>query len=670
MNKYIKILIFVTYSFFSPEISFSQTVGSCEAPYNTAESLVEILVGDGVEFSNVTFSGFECSAGFFSGPSNLDFQTGLVMATDGLESITPGFFGGGAGGAASDPDLEEQLQLVNALSTNLNNLIILEFDFVPISDAVTFNYIFASNEYTSYTCSQYNDIFGFFLSGPGINGPFTNNAENIALVPDPNSPGNYTTTPVIINTVNSGTPSGTYPASNCSDIDPNWQDYSVFYTANPDFSTLDFATIGYPGFASLNATANVTPCLTYHMKLAIADVSDGGVNSAVFLQENSFSSTSPSADFQSEFSPWSGNDTTLVEGCFDGTLSFEIDEALDIDYVINFDVTGSATEGVDFQTMGNQVIIPSGDTEATIPLVPFYDGIVEGDEFLSVNVTLSDGCEEQEYEFNFTIVDRLPMYMDSLPDTSFCPGDLAIDITPYISGGIAPMTYQWLYNGLLLTNQQNITIQPENLGNYSFSANGLCDSEVSDSFETYLLEPDLPLTILAPYNSIEVCLGDELSTLIQISGGIGEPSYMWYMDGSPYNDTLNFDFSTDFPYDYDLEFRVEDECSNFDSDNFVYNIVYCGKPNVFTPNADGLNDFLYINFGDVVDNVRIDIYNRWGQMVYTSINYELCDELTGKNCWDGVNMSNGEPATEGSYHYTIELLDGRKHRGFFNIFRE
>ena len=80
------------------QMSFAQIVGDCTAPYNTPESLVEILVGEGVQYSNVTFSGFDCSAGYFNGTSNLDFQTGLVMATDGLDAITPGSFGFGGGG--------------------------------------------------------------------------------------------------------------------------------------------------------------------------------------------------------------------------------------------------------------------------------------------------------------------------------------------------------------------------------------------------------------------------------------------------------------------------------------------------------------------------------------------------------------------------------------------
>ena len=69
--------------------------------------------------------------------------------------------------------------------SNINNVTILEFDFVAQSDEMSFWYSFGSMEYTSYTCSSFNDVFGFFISGPGITGPYTNDAVNIALVPDP-----------------------------------------------------------------------------------------------------------------------------------------------------------------------------------------------------------------------------------------------------------------------------------------------------------------------------------------------------------------------------------------------------------------------------------------------------------------------------------------------------
>jgi hypothetical protein len=81
-------------------------------------------------------------------------------------------------------------------------LLCLEFDFVPTGDSLQFRYVFGSEEYTSYTCADYNDAFGFFLSGPGIAGPFSNGAAiNIALVPG-------TTVPVSISTLNGGEPTG------------------------------------------------------------------------------------------------------------------------------------------------------------------------------------------------------------------------------------------------------------------------------------------------------------------------------------------------------------------------------------------------------------------------------------------------------------------------------
>ena len=641
----------------------AQIITNCTPPYDNATALVNLLV-DGVPFSNATLTGFDCAAGFFDGTNtNLDLSSGFAMCTGGIDMLTG--LGANTQGTGSDPDLVTQLQLVNSASTTVNNVIVLEFDFEPNSDQIAFQYVFGSEEYPGYTCSDFNDIFGFFLSGPGINGPFSNNGINLAMIPDPNNPGSYTDTPVMINSINSGVSSSGNNGP-CDDIDENWQDYAVFFTNNPNEETVNM-----PGFTvPLTATSSVIPCETYHIKLALANVSDQALQSAVFLLENSFSSTGTFIESSSDYGPWSGNDTTLVEGCFDGELTFGLTETIQTDYVIDFVVGGTATEGVDFETMGSQAIISAGDLLTSIPLVPFYDGIVEGNESLSVFATVTDGCAEEEMEFNFLIVDRMPMYMDSLPDTAFCPGDLAITINPSISGGIQPMSYQWLYNGATYSNQEIITIQPNNIGFYTFQANGLCDSEVSDSFESYLLEPELPLTILSTYNSIEACLGDVLNTEILLAGGIGEPDFMWYIDGLPYNDTLNFTVPTELPYDYNLELIVSDQCSNSTSDQFRFNVVDCIKANVFTPNADGQNDFFYLNFGDVVDNVRISIYNRWGELVYTSINYELCDENSGNHCWDGTHISGGETCIEGSYFYTIELLDGRNHKGFFTLFRD
>jgi len=157
---------------------------------NPAQSLVNnILLGAGVTASNITFTPAASSnsqIGFFNGVnSNIGLDSGIVMSTGHVADIVPGSFVGGTfGGQGVDVDL---LGLANSVPPligqtftvqDVNDIAILEFDFVPAADTVKFRYVFASDEYTTWINSQYNDVFGFFISGPGINGPFLNNAEN------------------------------------------------------------------------------------------------------------------------------------------------------------------------------------------------------------------------------------------------------------------------------------------------------------------------------------------------------------------------------------------------------------------------------------------------------------------------------------------------------------
>ena len=627
---------------------------------DNATQLVNILV-NGVPFSNATISGFDCSTGSFDSPNpgdGLGIESGLMMATDGLQ-------GNGSGPGSIEPDLTQQLQIIGASATNVNNVIVLEFDFEPNSDQIAFEYVFASYEYPGYTCSNFNDIFGIFVSGPGINGPFQDGAVNIALVPDPNNPGQYTDTPVIINTINSGVASGGNSGP-CDEIDPNWQDYSVFFSQNSGTGDVPYSGFTVP----LIATYSVIPCESYHIKLAIADVSDGILNSAVFLTENSFSSVGLTIEADSDYGAFSGDDTTIVEGCFDGALEFELSQEIQTDYIINFSVSGTALDGIDYQEIGNQVTIPAGDLQSEVPIVPYYDGIVEGMETLIVTATTSDGCTEVESDYIFNIVDRVELYLEMPEDIAFCPGSESIQLNPYLTGGIFPLTYQWTFNEALFSNQAEITILPANIGTFTFTAEDLCDSQVFGDVETYLLEPDEPLAIFTTFNKIQVCTEDELSTEIVLNGGIGDYQINWFMDGVEMDmDSLNFEISTDVPLDYILDLEVEDDCSNIVSQEISIQILDCFVPNIFTPNNDGQNDYWFVEFGEVVNNVRVDIFNRWGQLVFNSINYERCNPETGQYCWTGIHMSEREDCEDGIYYYNIEMLDGRAFKGTFSLFR-
>ena len=83
----------------------------------------------------------------------------------------------------------------------------------------------------------------------------------------------------------------------------------------------------------------------------------------------------------------------------------------------------------------------------------------------------------------------------------------------------------------------------------------------------------------------------------------------------------------------------------------VDNYLELVQTNVFSPNGDGINDVFRINYkGDLANCVEVTIFNRWGEVVYTS--------NTEKSGWDGRTQS-GEKAAPGTYFYVIQLQDAQ-----------
>lgn len=139
----------------------------------TITNLVNEFIQGCATVSNVTFTGNPRAIGFFERrpdkTEDFPFEKGIVISTGQVTdaagpnssgSKTTQFESSGSGGSGTRWDEAE-----------------LKFDFIPNASSVSFQYIFASEEFREYCGQQYNDAFSFYISGPGITGsrilPFT-----------------------------------------------------------------------------------------------------------------------------------------------------------------------------------------------------------------------------------------------------------------------------------------------------------------------------------------------------------------------------------------------------------------------------------------------------------------------------------------------------------------
>lgn len=406
----------------------------------TPEQLVnDVLLGGGVSVSNITFNGGSATVlneqiGSFNGVNcNVGIEEGLFFASGSVEEgVGPNNNGsitiGGGNMDHSDPDL---VMLSNGPITDAA---VLEFDFIPSGDSLKFSYVFASDEYPEFVCS-YNDAFGFFLSGPGISGPYTNNAINIALVPT-------TTMPVTIDNVNNGY--GNDPNSpGCGAVNPQ------YYIANGDGYTSPWDTdpyyIQYDGFTRvLEARAAVQCGQTYHIKLAVGDAggpsaSDTGYDSGVFLQAGSFASI----PFVPGLVPGPGIVAdTIFESCFPVQLAFvRLSDPSSAD-TVQIAIGGTATANVDYSpALPTQIIFEPGVTSIPFSLNVPVDP--DGTETVVITVFVESPCTDEIFseDFEFYIKAVHPVIAIGSAELVVC-GDSAL-LEPDIVGGYGLYEYAW-----------------------------------------------------------------------------------------------------------------------------------------------------------------------------------------------------------------------------------
>ncbi len=220
----------------------------------TVGTISTLLEGIGVTVSNVTVNCPERAIGQFAGASELSIAQGLVLTTGSADMVAGPVANFANDNLMTPGDADLELSLGGGVPSF--DACVLEFDCVPQGDTLLFNFSFGSEEYQEFVGSSFNDVFAIYLSGPGFNPPV-----NVAAIPGG--------TVVSINNVNDNTNSG-------------------YYHNN---ETVPGQYVAYDGFTTnLTVFAVVQPGLTYHFKVAIADVADMAFDSGVFLEAFSFRS--------------------------------------------------------------------------------------------------------------------------------------------------------------------------------------------------------------------------------------------------------------------------------------------------------------------------------------------------------------------------------------------
>ncbi|MEL6831374.1 MAG: choice-of-anchor L domain-containing protein [Bacteroidota bacterium] len=683
-----------------------------------AEDLIKdvFIKGNCRNVSNVVAIGNDSlSIGQFSnGSLPIRISDGIILSTGDI-ALAPGpnisnEAGFSFDSPSSDPDLSQ-------LATGrLFDVTGIEFDFVPFDDRVTFKYVFASEEYCEFVGTNFNDVFGFFVSGPGINGPYDNNAINVATLPGTNDD-------VSINTVNHLENTSSY-ISNITTIDAE----SCELGHDPTYQDM----IEYDGFTvPLIASFVVIPCETYRIRLVVGDVGDPILDSAVFLESESFD-LGEKTNIRAEVP---GSDEPIAyESCVDGQFVFtrgassNINEDCIIEYTISSD--SEAINGVDFEEIPLSVTIPAGEEEFILPITVIEDGVLEGPENLKLEFVYDCDCIDPAG--SELIINEASDLTVSFSDIAVC-ADQPFSISPEIAGGVTPYDFAWNTGATTETIESSI-VAPTS---YTVTITDFCGTSSTttanvdlqsvptasltgtyDLCETaatgipVFLEGNPPWTIgysiddveQAPIENIQTspfflntpidgtytltafsdayCTGTTVSDAVVeystflVAASVIPPSCFNRSDGSieitqleavaPFSVDWNTATQDDTFLEglaagtYTLRIIDADGClyeESFDLSATSEDIKDCAPvyvPNSFSPNRDGINDVFSVFFAP-----DSEVENIVSMQVYDrwgSLVFEQLNfnPLNGTIGWRGNHK--GKPANPGAYIYSIKVV--------------
>ncbi len=461
----------------------------------------DIIAAVSTPATTVTITDIDCPDGAYgtfsyaSDDNDLGLSKGLIL-TSGQANLVIGpntqTFTGQNNGGEGDIDL-------NYLSQQQGGAVsfdacVVELDVFAATDELTFEYVFGSDEYPEFVGSGFNDIFAFFVSGPGIVGDpnLTNSAKNIAIIPG------TTNTPVQINSVNN---------------DINWQ----FYRNNEIGQSLEYDGLTSDDLGikkSLTAHTDVIPCNTYHLKLAVADRADGIYDSGVFISDIQGGTPNLAVQFASGIDYFiedcSGNDDLL-------TISLSEPPTEVTSFLVT--IGGTATLGVDYiLNLPNIITFQPGQSQLSFPIIPVADALIEGTETITISLSNNFGCGTVIYKtLTVNLEDDVNVFVNAGADTLFVCAGATLQLNAY-----GAVNYFWAPPGLMSNAFiSNPTITPTQ--DLWISVTGTVTSCVDiDSVFVKIISPSIDVTALSPTN---VCQGTGVQ--LQAANNVANSGLVW-----------------------------------------------------------------------------------------------------------------------------------------------
>ena len=654
MNKIFNYCLIFLFS----SVLFPAQYISVDTSTYTPEQLVEdIFIGTQnascITVSNVSIKGGQnygsnpISYGYFEkGTLPFNIQNGIILSTgSAIQATGPNntLLSEGGGDWDGDQDLTDAFQ---ALSPQFVNATSLEFDFVANNTTgISFQYMLLSEEYQFSGCN-YFDSFAFLIKEAGAS-----TYKNIALLPGTNEP-------VSSKTVRGGT--------DC----PENEMYFDRFNYPPDSPRTDSPT-NYDGQTKiLTAQTDIIPGKTYHIKLVIADDKTTSHDSAVFLKAGSFvgkKDLGPDLLISTNNAQCLGNTTVLNATTAGATYSWykdgvEIPGANSAEYVVtengfyevNIDDSGCQLKGsiriefsetpivsdkkfcnynngapiqLNLQDLNSQFIsnyknyfeVKYYSDSAHTDLLP--DNFSYTDDTIIYSQVKSGNCPV----VNETLHLNTPKKSDILVDQTICP-----NATTTLKSEIGFKYYKWMRENGEIIDEGDTPNEISNIPVGKYKVELTSQNGCSLEQEVTVFAAQLP-----EITNIDV-IGN--TATVYVSGG--NPGYEYSIDGTNFTSSNIF---TNIPRGlHTMYVRDSKKCEIIEKQFLVINLI-----NVITPNNDGFNDVLDYSDLKIKENVSIEIFDRYGTLVFQSLDKNYI--------WDGT--TNGKALPTGNYWYILNWIE-------------